>query len=106
MAHTTVARIKFLQKTRIRTATIKVRKNSTVTSLKNNTLKNREVCHQIKDLLKWKEKRIYGYRWVVETVFSPIKKMFVGEYVSTTRFQNMAKEVMKMSLYNFFRGLA
>jgi hypothetical protein len=82
---------KYLQKKRIRPA-IKVRKNSII-SLKNNTLRNREVCYQLKDLPKWKEKRMYGHRWIAETVFSSIKRMF-GEYVSATRFQNMVKETM------------
>jgi hypothetical protein len=52
------------------------------------------------------EKNMYGQRWMVETVFSSIKRMF-GEYVSATRFQNMVKEVMmKVSLYNLFRRMA
>ncbi len=33
-----------------------------------------------------KEEQRYGYRWMVETAFSSIKRMF-GEYVSATRFQ-------------------
>ena len=73
---------------------IKVRKNSII-SIKNNTLRNREVRLQTKeDLLKWKMKRKYGYRWVAkETAFSTIKRIF-GEYVSVTRFQNMVNEMM------------
>src|SRR3954468_5108263 len=63
---------KYLQKKRIRPS-IKVRKNS-ITSLKNNSLRNREVYSQLKDLLKWKKKRIYGKRWMAETVFSSIKR--------------------------------
>ena len=52
-----------------------------------------------------KEKR-YGRRWIAETVFSSIKRMF-GEYTSATRFQNMVKEMMmKVSLYDLFRRLA
>lgn len=84
---------------------IKVRKNSII-SIKNNALRNREVRLQIKeDLLKWKMKRKYGYRWIAETAFSTIKRMF-GEYVSATRFQNMVNEMMiKVSLYNLFRGI-
>ncbi len=85
---------------------IKVRKNSII-SIKNNTLRNREVRLQIKeDLLKWKMKRKYGYRWIAkETAFLTIKRMF-GGYVSATRFQNMVNEVMiKVSLYNLFRRI-
>ncbi len=35
---------------------------------------------------KWKKKRKYGQRWMVETAFSSIKRMF-GEYTSAIRFQ-------------------
>ena len=64
---------KYLQKKRIRPA-IKVRKNS-ITSLKNNSLRNREVYSQLKDLLKWKKsKDIWKQRWMAETVFSSIKE--------------------------------
>jgi hypothetical protein len=60
----------------------------------------------MKDMFKWKKKRKYGQRWMTETVFSSIKRMF-GEYTSANRFQNMVKEVtMKMSLYNLFRRIA
>ena len=72
---------------------IKVRKKSIV-SAKNNRLRNRETRLQAKDLLKWKAKRKYGYRWwIAEAAFSTIKRTF-GEYVSATRLQNMVKEMM------------
>jgi hypothetical protein len=83
---------------------IKVRRNSIV-SPKNNRLRNNEVKLQAKDLLKWKTKRKYGQKWISETVFSAIKRMF-GEYTSANRFQNMVKEIMiKVSLYNIFRRI-
>lgn len=95
---------KYLQKKRIRPA-IKVRRNSII-SLKNNSLRNREVYSQLKDLLKWKKKRKYGSRWIVETVFSSIKRTY-GEYVSAIKYQNMIKEmILKVSLYNLFRRMA
>ena len=95
---------KYLQKKKIKPA-IKVRKNSIV-SLKNNRLRNREAKFQTRDLIKWKKKRTYGQRWIVETVFSAIKRMF-GEYVSATKLENMIKEMMmKVSLYNLFRRYA
>ncbi|MDN8671875.1 IS5/IS1182 family transposase, partial [Stenotrophomonas indicatrix] len=44
-------------------------------------------------------------RWIAETVFSAIKRMF-GEYTSANRFRNMVKEIMiKVSLYNIFRRI-
>ena len=83
---------------------IKVRKNSVV-SPKNYRLRNKEAIRQTKDLLKWKKKSKYGYRWMAETTFSSIKRMF-GEHTLATRFQNMVKEMMiKISLYNLFRRI-
>jgi hypothetical protein len=43
-------------------------------------------------IIKWKKKRRYGQIWIVETVFSAIKRMF-GEYVSATKLENMIKEM-------------
>jgi IS5 family transposase len=83
---------------------IKVRRNSIV-SIRNSRLRNKEVRLQTieDDRLKWKKKRNYGHRWMAETAFSTIKRMF-GEYTSASRFQNMVKEMMiKVSLYNLFR---
>ena len=94
---------KYLQKKRIRPI-IKVKRNSII-STKNNKIRNREVQLQTKDYHKWKKKRKYGQRWMVETAFSSIKRMF-GEYTSAIRFQNMIKEMtMKVSLYNLFRRI-
>ena len=102
-AHDTNTNFRYLEKNGI-TPGIKVRKNSII-SPKNNKLRNRESRLQTKDLLKWKTKRKYGHRWMAETTFSSIKRMF-GEYTSATRFQNMVKEMMiKMSLYNLFRRI-
>ncbi len=94
---------KYLQKKKIRPG-IKVRKNS-ISSLKNNSSRNREVSSQIKDLFKWKKKRKYGHRWMSETAFSSMKRMF-SEHTSAAKFQNMVKEMtMKISLYNLFRRI-
>jgi Transposase DDE domain len=102
-AHDTNTNFGYLDKNGIAPG-IKVRKNSIV-SPKNNRLRNMEVRLQAKDLLKWKKKRKYGQRWMAETTFSSIKRMF-GEYVSATRFQNMVKEMMIIvSLYNLFRRI-
>jgi len=94
----------YLQKKKILPA-IKVRKNSII-SLKNNNLRNREVYSQSKDLLKWKKSRKYGSRWIAETVFSSIKRIF-DEFTSAIRFHNMVKEItIKIWLYNLFRRIA
>ena len=66
---------KYLQKKRIRPIN-KVKRDSNISTKKNNKIWNREVGFQIKDYHKWKKKRKYGQRWMVETAFSSIKRMF------------------------------
>ena len=79
---------------------IKVRKNSKVRLKKGNILRNLSVLAQKNDLQKWKDSVRYGQRWIVETVFSCIKRMF-GEYVDSVKLKNMIQEMMlKASLYN------
>jgi len=83
---------------------IKVKRNSIISS-NNSNLRNIEVQSQTKDYHKWKKKRKYGKRWIVETAFSSIKRMF-GEYISAIKFQNMVKDItMKISLHNLFRRM-
>ena len=46
----------------------------------------------------------YGKRWIAETVFSCMKRMFVEEYVTVIRFKNIINEILlKVSLYNWFK---
>jgi hypothetical protein len=69
---------------------------------KGNIFRDLSVISQRKnDLQKWKDSSVsYGQRWLVETVFSTIKRTF-GEYVYSVKFKNMIKEMMlKASLYN------
>ncbi len=84
---------------------IKVRKNSRVRWKKGNILRNLSVLAQRNDLQKWKDSVSDGKRWIVETVFSCIKRMF-GEYVYSIKLKNMIQEMMlKASLYNKFISL-
>jgi hypothetical protein len=84
---------------------IKVRKNS-IYRKTNHYLRNKAVQSQKTDLQQWKDSVIYGKRWIVETIFSCIKRMF-GEYVTAIRFENIVKEIMlKVSLYNWFQSIA
>ncbi len=79
---------------------IKARKNARVGWKKGNILRNLCVISQKKDLKSWKDSVSYGHRWIVETVFSSIKRMF-GEYVYSVSLKNMIQEMMlKASLYN------
>jgi hypothetical protein len=84
---------------------IKVRKNSRCRKT-NHYLRNKTVKMQKTNLQQWKDSVSYGQkRWIVETVFSCIKRMF-GEYVTAIRFENMIKEmILKASLYNLFQSL-
>ena len=83
---------------------IKVRKNSKCRKT-NHYLRNKTVKMQKTDLAKWKDSVSYASRWIVESVFSCIKRMF-GEYVTAIRFENMIKEmVLKASLYNWFQRI-
>jgi hypothetical protein len=79
---------------------IKVRKNAKVRLKTNHILRNLSVISQKNNLQKWKDSVSYGKRWIVETVFSCLKRMF-GEYVYSVRLKNMKQEMMlKVSLYN------
>jgi Transposase DDE domain len=83
---------------------IKVRKNSRCRKT-NHYLRNKTVKMQKNNLQEWKDSVSYGKRWMVETVFSCVKRMF-GEYVTAIRLENMIKEiVLKASLYNWFRSI-
>jgi Transposase DDE domain len=72
---------------------IKVRKNAQVRLKTGHILRNLSVISQKNDLQKWKDSVSYGQRWIVETVFSVIKRMF-GEYVYSVRLKNMIQEMM------------
>jgi hypothetical protein len=79
---------------------IKVRKNDRIRWKKGNIFRNLSLLDQKNDLQKWKYSVSYGHRWIVETVFSSIKRMF-GEYVYSVRLKNMIQEMMlKASLDN------
>ena len=83
-------------------AAIKVRKNSSADKITDSHPRKIVVQQQLKNFEKWKDSVSYGYRWIAETVFSSIKRMF-GEYVSARKYSNMVKEMMlKASLYNTF----
>ena len=84
---------------------IKVRKNAKYRKKINNYLRNQNVQSQKTNLEEWKNSVSYGQRWIIESVFSCIKRMF-GEYVTAIRFENMIKEmILKVSLYNWFQSI-
>ncbi len=80
---------------------IKVRKNARIKLKKGkNIIRNLSVLAQRNDLQRWKDGESYGKRWIVETVFSCLKRRF-GEYLYSVKLKNMIQEMMlKVSLYN------
>ena len=80
---------------------IKVRKNSPV---RNNTRciprKLSVMQQQLEDIKRWKKRHGYGMRWMAESAFSSIKRMF-GEYAYSAKWSNIVNELMsKASIYN------
>jgi hypothetical protein len=80
---------------------IRVRSNS-VPKSKGCYPRKKAVIEQLTDYRKWASSVSYGSRWIVESVFSVIKRMF-GEEVRSKKKKNMIQELMlKISLYNRF----
>jgi Transposase DDE domain len=53
----------------------------------------------------WKRCVNYGHRWIVETVFSSIKRTF-GEHVTARKYPHVVKEILlKATLYNMFNRM-
>lgn len=91
---------RYLSQKRIRVG-IKTRGNSKIRPT-NCKARNMAVRLQQGNLKRWKHSVSYGHRWMSETVFSSMKRMF-GEHVSARKFPNMIKELfLKGSLYNKF----
>jgi hypothetical protein len=83
---------------------IKVRRNSSGKAMGYCYPRKLAVMQQLSDFVRWKASVSYGHRWIAESVFSAIKRMF-GEYVMARSYQNMVKEMfLKVSLYNMFVG--
>jgi IS5 family transposase len=94
---------RYLSKNHIQ-AGIKTRRNSKVRPTNCKT-RNMAVIRQQGNIRRWKRSVSYGQRWMVETVFSSMKRMF-GEHVSARKFPNMIKEMfLKASLYNLFNRM-
>jgi len=83
---------------------IKVRKNSSGRSGGCHPRKV-SVISQLGNLQYWKDSVSYGKRWIVESVFSVLKRIF-GEHVMAHKRQNMERELqLKVSLYNRFMSM-
>jgi hypothetical protein len=75
------------------------KKNARLRWKKGDILRNLSVLAQRNDLQKWIDNSVsYGKkRWIVETVFSCLKRTF-GEYVYSVRLKNMIQEMMLKAL--------
>jgi IS5 family transposase len=94
---------RYLSKNHIK-AGIKTRSNSKVRPT-NCQARNMAVIRQQRNARRWKHSVSYGHRWMAETVFSSIKRMF-GEHVTARKFPNMVKEILlKAILYNMFNRM-
>ena len=81
-------------------AVIRVRKNA---SLKGGGCMPRKfaVLEQLGNE-DWRKVRGYGYRWMAESAFSSLKRIF-GEYITSVRWKNIVNELLlKASIYNLF----
>ena len=79
---------------------IRVRKNA---SLKGGGCMPRKfaVVEQLGNA-DWRRVKGYGCRWMVESAFSCLKRVF-GEYICSVRWDNIVKELLlKASIYNLF----
>ena len=70
---------KYLDELKI-TPVIKVRKNSSIKNNTNCTPRKLSVLEQFKNIKRWKKKSGYGYRWITESAFSSIMRMFGEMY--------------------------
>src|SRR5438552_2408562 len=94
----------YLSKSHIKPG-IKTRSNSKVKTTNSHARNMSVVRQQQTNLKRWKRSMSYGHRWMTETVFSSMKRMF-GEHVSARKFPNMVKEIfIKADLYNIFNRM-
>ncbi len=83
---------------------IKVRKNSSGKS-RGCYPRKVSVISQITNYEYWRNSVSYGKRWIVESVFSVLKRIF-GERVMAHKRQNMIQELqLKAELYNRFMSM-
>jgi hypothetical protein len=53
----------------------------------------------------WRKEKGYGYRWMAESVFSCIKRVF-GEHITSIKWKNIINELLlKASIYNLFMAM-
>jgi hypothetical protein len=84
---------------------IKIRKNASRKARGSPARRQAVIEYQDLGYDAWKEKKNYGQRWAVESVYSSFKRTF-GEYVMARKYCYAKKElVFKMKLLNAFISL-
>lgn len=79
---------------------IRVRKNSSLNS-RGCMPRKFAVALQLSNP-EWRHEGGYGYRWMAESAFSCLKRVF-GEYICAVKWPNIVKELLlKASIYNLF----
>jgi len=80
---------------------IRVRRNAVEGS--GCRARRRALTMQRDSLELWRRK--YGLRWIAESAFSWMKRVF-GGYVTAKKLKNMIKEItLKVFIYNLFIGM-
>jgi hypothetical protein len=82
---------------------IKVRRNSSFKA-RGCMPRKKAVVEQLGNP-EWKKTKGYGYRWMAESAFSAIKRIF-GEHITSIKWENIVKELLlKASIYNLFMAM-
>lgn len=76
-------------------AAIKVRKNSSYDRSIGCYSRKIAVLKQLKNFEKWKTKVSYSSRWIAETVFSSLKRMFGEHYIRKKIFKHGQRDDAK-----------
>jgi len=82
---------------------IRVRKNA---SLKGGGCMPRKfvVVEQLGNV-NWRKEKGYGYRWMAESAFSSLKRIF-GEHITSVKWDSIVNELLlKASIYNLFTSM-
>jgi transposase len=82
---------------------IKVRKNSSFKAM--GCMPRRVAVVEQLGNAGWMRTKGYGYRWMAESAFSAVKRVF-GEHISSIKWGNIVKELLlKASIYNLFMAM-
>jgi len=83
-------------------ACIKVRRGSSMKA-RGCTPRKLAAIEQLNE--GWKRRHGYGMRWMAESAFSCMKRVF-GEHVRSVRWRSMVKElILKAYIYNMFTSM-